>query len=54
MKPTTSKPKPPKSSKPKTRRRPPLSTEELLKLAATNRPPQSWFDEGVNPFEPKR
>jgi hypothetical protein len=31
-----------------------LSNEELLQLAAKRRPPQSWYDEGVNPFEPKR
>lgn len=31
-----------------------LSNQELLKLAAKNRPPQAWYDEAVNPFEPKR
>ena len=32
----------------------PLSNARLLKLAKKNRPPQKWYDEDVNPFEPKR
>jgi hypothetical protein len=32
----------------------PLSNAQLLKLAKKSRPPQKWYDEDVNPFEPKR
>jgi hypothetical protein len=31
-----------------------LSNERLLRLAKKHRPPQSWYDENTNPFEPKR
>lgn len=31
-----------------------LSNQALLKLAAKNRPPQSWYDETENPLQPKR
>jgi hypothetical protein len=31
---------------------PPLSNDRLLQLAATRRPPQSWYDETASPFEP--
>jgi hypothetical protein len=31
---------------------PPLSNDRLLELAAARRPPQSWYDEKINPFEP--
>ena len=40
--------------KKKAGRCPPLTNEQLLRLAAKNRPPQSWYDEDANPFEPKR
>jgi len=29
-----------------------LPYEQLIKLARRNKPPQTWYDEGVNPFEP--
>jgi hypothetical protein len=30
-----------------------MSNEKLLRLARKQRPPQSWYDENVNPFQPK-
>jgi len=30
------------------------SREQLRRLAKTSRPPQSWFDQTDNPFEPER
>ena len=30
-----------------------FSYDQLLKLADKMRPPQRWFDEQTNPFEPK-
>lgn len=30
-----------------------LSNEELRKLAKENLPPQSWFDDNDDPFEPE-
>lgn len=32
----------------------PLSNARLLKLAKNNRPPQKWYDENDDPFQPKR
>jgi hypothetical protein len=58
---TTAKraPKASKASKP--RRKPaakaparPLSHAQLLKLAAKHRPPQSWYDETIDPTKPER
>jgi hypothetical protein len=31
-----------------------LSYDELKKLAPKMKPPQTWYDEGTNPFEPNR
>ena len=31
----------------------PLTNRELLDLAKRHRPPQAWYDEGVNPFAPE-
>jgi len=44
-------------SKPSSHRPPakaPLSNAKLLKLAKKRKPPQAWYDEGINPFQPKR
>ena len=30
-----------------------LSNAELLRLAQKNKPPQTWYDEGIDPFKPK-
>jgi hypothetical protein len=30
-----------------------MSSAVLLKLAAKNRPPQSWYEETVDPFKPE-
>ena len=45
-----------KTARPKQKagRKPRLTNAELLRLARKHRPPQSWYDEGVNPFEPQR
>ena len=32
----------------------PLSNARLLELAQTRKPPQSWYDETIDPFEPRR
>lgn len=42
-----------KPVKPRRKRVAPLSYDKLLKLAPKLKPPQSWYDEGVNPFEPQ-
>jgi hypothetical protein len=31
-----------------------LSNAELLRLARKRKPPQSWYDEKINPFEPQK
>jgi hypothetical protein len=31
----------------------PLTNAELLKLAAKHRPPQSWYDEQIDPTKPE-
>jgi hypothetical protein len=38
------------------RKRPikPLSNAQLLKLAAKKRPPQSWYEEQIDPTKPAR
>ena len=43
-----------KSSKPPRKPRKSASYDRLLKLAARSKPPQRWFDEATNPFEPER
>jgi len=32
----------------------PLPNAALLKLAAKHRPPQSWYDENIDPTKPER
>jgi len=32
----------------------PMSNDRLLELASKHQPPQSWYEEDVNPFEPER
>ena len=39
------------AKKPKTSARP-MSNDRLLKLAAKNQPPQSWYEERVDPTKP--
>lgn len=46
----TTQPKPKKATN-KTRKA--LSYDELKKLAPKMKPPQSWYDETTNPFEPE-
>jgi hypothetical protein len=46
-----------RKTKPRKTKRPAkaaLSNTQLLKLARRSRPPQTWYDENTNPFEPKR
>jgi hypothetical protein len=43
-----------KAAKRKSVAKQPLSNARLLKLAKKHRPPQKWYDEDVDPFEPKR
>ena len=45
--------KQPRSTKPRRKRGAVLAYDKLLKLAPKMKPPQSWYDEGVNPFEPE-
>ena len=47
--------RPRKASKPRTPKKAaaPLTHAQLLKLAARNRPPQSWYDEQVDPTKPE-
>jgi hypothetical protein len=42
-----------KSRKPRKRSSKPLSNAQLLKLAAKQRPPQSWYEESVDPTKPQ-
>ena len=51
---STTRAKPTKRAARKPTAKAPLSNARLLKLAKKNRPPQKWYDEDVNPFEPKR
>ena len=41
-----------KARKPKARARR-LTHSQLLKLAAKHRPPQSWYDEQIDPMKPQ-
>jgi len=48
---TTAKPK---TRKPVRSQEGKLSNAKLVRLARKRKPPQAWFDEGSNPFKPKR
>ena len=50
--PLTTRAKAKKAKKPRVT--PPLSNQQLLALAKKRRPPQTWYDERANPFQPKR
>ena len=53
---TPARAKRPKPTKPaKKAGKPPaaLPYDELIKLAPKMKPPQSWYDEDANPFEPE-
>ena len=43
-----------KSTKPARKPRKAASYDRLLKVAAKSKPPQRWYDEAANPFEPER
>ena len=43
-----------KPAKPRRKRAVPLAYDKLLKLAPKMKPPQSWYDEGVDPFQPEQ
>ena len=43
-----------KSTKPAPRSRKAPSYARLLKLSGKSKPPQRWYDEAANPFEPEK
>jgi hypothetical protein len=51
--PTPTRTKQRKPAKPRRKRAPTLAYDKLLKLAPKMKPPQTWYDEGVNPSEPE-
>jgi hypothetical protein len=42
-----------KPAKPRRKRAEALAYDKLLKLAPKMKPPQSWYDEGIDPFKPE-
>lgn len=42
-----------KPAKPRRKRAAPLAYDKLLKLAPKMKPPQRWYEERVDPFQPE-